>query len=135
MSGNDVPDGVPSSITFDCYSAAQTASNAATAYVSLGLPEKVQHYIGLALPDISESNSLWSQSLVMIDLAVSLIHSKEEDLDRAAELVLDAINTSAGRPIFSIQARISEFVRDTIERWGDTRQINAIRDAVSIKGT
>jgi hypothetical protein len=48
MSRNNAPGGVPSSITLDCYSQAQTASNAATAYVSLGLAERVQHYIGLA---------------------------------------------------------------------------------------
>jgi len=71
MSRNDVPSGVPSSIAFECYSAAQTASNAATAYVALGMPEKVQHYVGLALPDVSTSESPWSRSLVMIDLALS----------------------------------------------------------------
>lgn len=112
MSRNDVPSGVPSSIAFECYSTAQTASNAATAYVSLGMPEKVQHYVGLALPDISKSDSPWSRSLVMIDLALSLIRSREAGLDRAAGLVLDALGISAGRPVISVQQRTSEFVSD-----------------------
>ena len=34
MARNDVPPGLPSSISYQCYSAAQTASNAATAYVT-----------------------------------------------------------------------------------------------------
>jgi transcriptional regulator with XRE-family HTH domain len=132
MSRNNVPSGVPSSITFGCYSAAQTASNAATAYVSLGMAEKVQHYVELALPDISKSESPWSQSLVMIDLALSVIRSKEPDLDRAAGLILDALSISAGRPIISVEQRTWDFIRDAADRWGDTRQVGAIRDAVAV---
>lgn len=131
MSRNDVPSGVPSSIAFECYSAAQTASNAATAYVALGMPDKVQHYVGLALPDISKSESPWSRSLVMIDLALSLIRPREADLDRAAGLVLDALVISAGRPIISVQQRTSEFVREATGRWGNTRQVSAVLDAAS----
>ena len=54
---DDVPAGVPSSISFACYSVAQTASNAATAYVSLGIPDKVQYYVGQALPETLASQS------------------------------------------------------------------------------
>lgn len=97
LSLNDVPDGVPSSIALECYSLAQTASNAATAYVSMGMTEKVQHYVNLALPEISKSDSPWSRSLVMIDLARSLIRSeKSADLDRAVQLVLEALSISSG---------------------------------------
>jgi transcriptional regulator with XRE-family HTH domain len=131
LSRHDVPDGVPSSITFDCYSAAQTASNAATAYLSLGIPGKVQHYVGLALPEISKSDSPWSRSLVMIDLASSLIHPKEADLDRAAALMLDALNISSGRPIASVQLRTSEFLRRATSQWGNVPQLRTVRDAAS----
>jgi hypothetical protein len=131
MSRNDVPAGVPSSISFDCYSAAQTASNAATAYVSLGIPGKVEHYVNLALPDISRSDSPWSRSLVMIDLAISKIRAKEAELDHAANLVLDALSISTGRPIISVQQRTSDFVAEVIARWGKTPQARAILDAES----
>jgi transcriptional regulator with XRE-family HTH domain len=129
MSRNDVPAGVPSSVAFDCYSAAQTASNAATAYVALGLPGKAQHYAGLALPDISISGSPWSRSLVMIDLALSLIRAPEADLDQATELMLSALAISAGRPVISVRQRTSEFVGDVTSRWGKTRQGAAILEA------
>jgi transcriptional regulator with XRE-family HTH domain len=132
MSHNDVPTGVPSSISFECYSAAQTASNAATAYVSLGIPEKVEHYVNLALPDISRSDSPWSRSLVMIDLAVSKIRSKEPDLDYATKLILDALDISTGRPIISVQQRTSDFVTEVSGRWGNVPQVRAIRDVASI---
>lgn len=131
MSGNHVPGGVPSSIAFDCYSAAQTASNAATAYLSLGMSGKVQHYVDLALPDISRSSSPWSRSLVRIDLALSLIQPMPSDLDHAATLVLDALSISAGRPIISVQIRAAEFAREAAARWGAARQVSAVRDAIS----
>ncbi|MER5647899.1 helix-turn-helix transcriptional regulator [Streptosporangium sp. NPDC002524] len=133
MSRNDVPPGLPSSITFECYSAAQTASNAATAYVSLEIPEKVQKYVDLALPDINSSDSPWSRSLVMIDSAVSMIISKEADMERASALVLDALSISANRPIISIQQRAMEFIRDASQRWGEVRQVAEIRQAVSTR--
>jgi hypothetical protein len=134
MSHNDVPAGVPSSISFECYSAAQTASNAATAYVSLGAPEKVGHYVNLALPDISKSDSPWSRSLVMIDLAVSKVRSREPDLDHAADLVHDALTISTGRPIISVQQRTSDFVAEVISRWGKVPQVRAIQDTASTLG-
>jgi hypothetical protein len=129
LSGNDAPDGVPSSISLGCYSAAQTASNAATAYVSLGMPDKVQQYVDLALPDISTSQSPWSRSLVMIDLAFSLVQSADADLDRAAGLALGALSISRDRPIISVQQRARELVRAAGLRWGEVRQVTAIRDA------
>jgi hypothetical protein len=131
MSRNEVPAGVPSSIALECYSAAQTASNAATAYVSLGMPDQVQRYVELALPDISRSDSPWSRTLVMIDLAFSQVRSKKPDLDRVADLAVEALSVPGCRPIISVQQRTSELVRDASDRWGDCRQVNAIREAVS----
>jgi hypothetical protein len=132
MSVNDVPDGVPSSIALGCYSAAQTASNAATAYVSLAVPEKVEHYANLALPEISKSESPWSRSLVLIDVATSHLRTKEADLDHASTLVREALTISTGRPVISVQQRASEFVRDVIDRWGDVPQSRTIRDAITV---
>jgi hypothetical protein len=135
MSRNDVPAGVPSSIAMECYSAAQTASNAATAYVSLGLPDQVQHYVDLALPDISKSDSPWSRSLIMIDLAFSHVRSEKPDLDRAAELAVEALRVPGCRPIISVQQRTSELIQDVSERWGSCRQVNAIHEAASAMRT
>jgi hypothetical protein len=131
MSRNDVPDGVPSSISLECYSAAQTASNAATAYVSLAMPEKVQHYVSQAMPEISKSESPWSRSLVMIDLALSLVRARDSDLDRATMLVHDALAISAGRPIISVLKRALEFADTVTDRWGDVPQAKMILDATS----
>jgi hypothetical protein len=107
----------------------------ATAYVSLGLAERVQHYIGLAMPDISASGSPWGRSLVMIDLAVSFIRSGDADLERAYGLVIEALGSSADRPVISVRQRTADFVRDATARWGSAPQVDAVRDAAAaIKG-
>jgi hypothetical protein len=134
MSLNDAPSGVPSSISLDCYSAAQIASNAATAYLAVAIPEKVQYYAGLALPEISKSNSPWSHSLVLIDVATSCLRSKEADLDHASALVHDALVISMGRPVISVQQRATEFLHDIIGRWGNIPQSRTIRDTISALG-
>jgi transcriptional regulator with XRE-family HTH domain len=131
LAGNEVPAGVPSSISLGCYSQAQAASNAATAYLALGMPEKVQHYIGIALPDISRSASPWSRSLVMIDLAFSLIQARHADLEQASGLVLDALSISSGRPVISVQLRAAEFARAAAGRLGSCAQVSAVKDAIS----
>jgi tetratricopeptide (TPR) repeat protein len=131
ISCNDAPSGVPSSISFGCYSAAQTAGNVATAYVSLGMPEKAQRYIELALPDMRKADSPWSRSLVMIDMASALIQPKDADLDRAAGIIVEALTISASRPVISVQQRASDFVCSAAGRWGNIKQVSAIRDAIS----
>jgi transcriptional regulator with XRE-family HTH domain len=135
LARQEIPGGVPSSISFDCYSEAQTASNAATAYLSLGMPDKVQHYIALALPEIAKSDSAWSRSLVMIDLASSLIHPAGADLDRATSLMLEALSISSDRPIVAVRQRTSEFLRRASGQWGEVRQVREVREAASSSST
>lgn len=80
LPGTDTPVGVPSSISLDSYSPAQIAGNAATAYLSLAKPDRVEHYAGLALSEMSDANSPWGRSLVMIDVARSHILNDAADL-------------------------------------------------------
>jgi hypothetical protein len=100
-------------------------------YVSVGLAEQVRHYIGLAMPDISASGSPWGRSLVMIDLAFSVIQSGDADLERAGGLVIEALGISAGRPVISVRQRTADFIRDATERWGSAPQVDAVRDAAA----
>ncbi|MFC5826989.1 helix-turn-helix domain-containing protein [Nonomuraea insulae] len=131
LSCNQVPSGVPSSISLGCYSAAQAASNAATAYLSLGMPDKVRQYVTLALPDIDSSESPWSRSLIMIDYAASLVPSEDADVEHISSLALDALSISAGRPIISVQQRAIELVRQASQRWPTADQLGQVRHAIS----
>ncbi len=135
MLRNDAPDGIASSITLDCYSHAQVVSNAATAYVSLEMPDKVQHYIDLAMPEIMSCGSPWSQSLVKIDLAFSFLWSGNQDLEHASTLAREALDASAGRPVVSVQQRVAGFIRAATATWGNVPQIAEIREIAGTLGT
>jgi hypothetical protein len=131
LSSNDVPNGLPSSIGLGCYSEAQVAGNAATAYLSLGEPAKVRHYVGLAAPDNANGGSPWSRALVAIDLATAIAQSKDADLDHASKLILDAIGATKDRPIIAVRQRATEFATYAVQRWGQMPQVTAIHDALS----
>ncbi|MFG2444975.1 hypothetical protein ACGFQG_19085 [Nocardia fluminea] len=130
---DNAPEGVPSSISLGSYSAAQVAGNAATSYLSLAMPSKVEQYAGLALADMNNTNSPWGRSLVMIDVARSQVLAEDADLDAAVAIMHDALDTSPGKPMAQVQRRASEFLRDVAERWGDTSQLKGVRDALASK--
>ncbi|MGW4330538.1 hypothetical protein ACWEKR_32195 [Nocardia sp. NPDC004573] len=131
VSRNEAPDGVPSSISLESYSPAQVAGNAATAYLSLAMPDRVERYVELALPEMSDDNSPWGRSLVMIDLARSHVVSAGGDLDAATGIMIDALDISAGTPMMQVRRRASEFVEDATARWGDASPLRAVRDVLA----
>ncbi|WP_433683409.1 helix-turn-helix transcriptional regulator [Nocardia sp. CA-119907] len=131
MEQNNAPAGAPSSISLGCYSAAQVAGNAATAYVSLAMPIRVEEYVNRALPEMSKSNSPWGRSLVIIDLARSQILSEQADLDYATALMLDALDISEGKPMIPVRRRAAEFAQDVAARWGSSPQLSVVRDALA----
>jgi hypothetical protein len=127
MSKNSVPDGMPSSVSLGCYSSAQTAGNAVTAYVALGNPNRVQEYANLASPGIQNSASQWSRSLLQIDLATSTLSGKDCDLYHASSSVVEALRLSSGRPIISIYRRAFDFAMTAERRWGKIQAISNLR--------
>lgn len=130
---DSAPDGVPSSISLGSYSAAQVAGNAATSYLSLAMPNRVEQYAELALADMNNTNSPWGRSLVMIDVARSHVLAEDADLDAAVSIMHDALDASPGKPMAQVQRRASEFLHDVAERWGDTSQLKGVRDALASK--
>ncbi|MGW6620672.1 hypothetical protein ACWF99_05520 [Nocardia sp. NPDC055002] len=130
---DSAPDGVPSSISLGSYSAAQVAGNAATSYLSLAMPDKVEQYAELALADMNNTNSPWGRSLVIIDVARSHVLAEDADLDAAVAIMHDALDTSPDKPMAQVQRRASEFLRDVADRWGDTSQLKGVRDALASK--
>ncbi|WP_280249394.1 hypothetical protein [Nocardia abscessus] len=131
LSHNREPAVVPSSISLESYSPAQVAGNAATSYLSLAMPEKVEQYAQLALPEMNDTNSPWGRSLVMIDLARSHVLAEDADLDAATSIMLDALGVSPSNPMMQVRRRVSEFVQDATARWGDTLQLRAVREALA----
>lgn len=131
ISRHEVSAGLPSSITLECYSPAQVAGNAATAYLSLAMKSKVEQYAHLALPEMTKAASPWSSSLVLIDLACSHALSEKGDMDYAVSLILDALDIPSEKSIVSLRQRAGEFVRCATDRWGDLPQLYEVRDALA----
>lgn len=124
------PAAVPSSIALESYDAAQVAGNAATSYLSLAMPDKVEQYVRLALPEMTGAKSPWGRSLVMIDLARSHVLSENADLDAAAAIMLDALDVSPGKAMMQVRRRSAEFLQEAGARWGETIQLRAVREAL-----
>lgn len=130
----DTVPGVSPCISLGIYSAARTASNAVTAYVSLGQPEQVEQYSRLVMPAMEASDSCWTQSLVRLDIATAMVSAKRPEPEQAASLVTEALNISAERPITSVILRSREFF-DVASRWNDVPAIaeaaETLRSAVA----
>ncbi|MFI6362281.1 hypothetical protein ACIBG0_05980 [Nocardia sp. NPDC050630] len=126
---------MPSSISLGSYSSAQIAGNAATAYLSLAAPERVEEYARLALAEMNEANSPWGRSLVMIDMARAHVLTDDADLDAATDIMLDALDPSRGTLMLQVQRRGSEFVRDATVRWGNTSELRMLRDMLTSVNT
>lgn len=120
----DVP-GVSPCVSFGGYSRARLASNAVTAYVDLGLPDNVSFHADQAMDEFDTSESTWSQSLIRLDLANTLILAKDGDPAEASGLVTTALDISAGNPIASVVQRSRSFARSTM-KW---RGISAVAEA------
>lgn len=123
--------GVSPCISFGLYSNARTASNAATAYVDLGLPERVREYADQVMPTFEASDSVWSQSLVRLDLAKSMVLSESPEPERAATLVVEALTISAERPITSVLKRSREFIH-AASRWNDLPAVSEVAETLQI---
>lgn len=121
--------GVSSPVSFGGYSLARTASNAVTAYVPLRLPASVQEHAEIAMPEFEASESRWSQSLLRLDLANSLIISPNPDVERGCSLVAEALDISKDRPITSVIQRSREFI-SAASPWADSQTIQNIKDVL-----
>ena len=115
--------------SFGGYSRARMASNAVTAYVDLGLPESVALHADQAMDEFDSSESSWSQSLIRLDLANSLVLAKGGDPVEASSLVKAALDISGGKPITSVVQRSRSFVRATT-RWRGIPAVDEAHDMV-----
>ncbi|MBB5083140.1 tetratricopeptide (TPR) repeat protein [Nonomuraea endophytica] len=127
----DSVSGVSSCISFGLYSAARTASNAATAYVALRRPDRVQEYADEVLPVFEASESCWSQSLLRLDIATALLLADRPEPEQAASLAIEALTISAERPITSVLTRSRELLH-AANRWAELPAIREVADTLRV---
>ena len=83
------------------------------------------------MPEFEDSDSQWSQALIRLDLAKSIVADPGGDAEEAAGLVRRALDLSAGNPITSVVQRSREFMRASARRWSGVQAVADLRDAVS----
>ncbi|WP_330182723.1 hypothetical protein OHB26_03125 [Nocardia sp. NBC_01503] len=105
----NIPDGLTPALTFEPYGQARLAANAATAYLSAGDFDRTLKYGHQVETLVDESDSVWSRSLVRLDIATALIRLASPDIEQATHLGSQALTFSEERPIRSVWQRAHEF--------------------------
>ncbi len=130
-SRGDTSPGITSCISFGAYGQARTAANAVTVFVDLRDHAEVEQHAAAALPACEASDSVWSQSLVRLDVARSLIQTAHPQVERASALVSEALTISAEKPITSVVQRSSDFLASA-SRFGPLPELNKLASTLSL---
>ncbi len=117
VAGQDGPAGMTPCIDFAPYGWARTAANAATAYLAVGDYRKVLQLTQELGTVVATSDSDWSRSLIMLDEATALTLGHQADIEYAAAVGINALATSADKPITSIGKRATELAA-SLQRYG-----------------
>jgi tetratricopeptide (TPR) repeat protein len=103
-----IPAGLTPCISFEPYSRARIAANAATAFLSVGDASRALEYADQVETLVDASDSVWSRSLVRLDKAAALLRQERPDVEQAMRLGGEALIASADRPIRSVWQRAHE---------------------------
>ncbi|WP_216916695.1 helix-turn-helix domain-containing protein [Nocardia noduli] len=95
-------------LDFAPYSEARLMANAATAFLSVGDHARTLDYGRRVEERVNESDSVWSRSLVRIDMAAALAAGEHHDVEQAVSLGVEALAASSDRPIRSVWQRAHE---------------------------
>ncbi|WP_330250730.1 hypothetical protein OG874_31620 [Nocardia sp. NBC_00565] len=95
-------------LTFAPYGEARLMANAATAYLSAGGYRRTLDYGHQVDQLVNESDSVWSRSLVKLDVAAALLHQRRPDVEQSVQLGVEALAASRDRPIRSVWQRAHE---------------------------
>ena len=119
-----VPAGLTPCISFEPYSVARIAANAATAYLSVGDAPRALEHADQVETLVEASDSVWSRSLVRLDKAAALLRQDRPDVEQAMQLGGEALVASADRPIRSVWQRAHELHAETAP-W---RRLRVVRE-------
>lgn len=104
----DVVHGLTPALTFESYGIARLMANAATAFLSAGRFDKALEFGGLVEDHVSQSDSVWSRTLVRLDVATALVLQHSPEVEHAVRLGIEALDASSDRPIRSVWQRANE---------------------------
>ncbi|WP_139347957.1 helix-turn-helix domain-containing protein [Nocardia donostiensis] len=97
--------GLTPALTFEPYGHARLMANAATAFLAAGDYQRTLDYGQQVEECVNESDSVWSRSLVRLDMATAMLGKNHRDLEHAVQLGVEALAMSSDRPIRSVWQR------------------------------
>ncbi|MEU2030111.1 hypothetical protein [Nocardia amamiensis] len=105
----DTGPGLTPALTFAPYGEARLMANAATAFLSAGEHHRCLDYGQQVEDRVAESDSVWSRSLVRLDMAAAMLGGgRRRDVEHAVRLGIEALEVSSDRPIRSVWQRAHE---------------------------
>jgi hypothetical protein len=123
------PEQVSASLTLDVYCPARAAGNAATAYLSIGAPDRVPAYLNLALSTFDGAGLRGPQALSRLDLATALLRGAKPEVERACELATEALTLTTGHRYESVTQRARQFLAAT-DAWATTPPVREVAQAI-----
>ncbi|MFM9446985.1 hypothetical protein [Streptomyces acidiscabies] len=119
---HEVPAGLTPCISFEPYGRARTLANAVTSHVALRNTAQVlrdaEHIDDL----VEYSASVWSRSLVRLDVATALLQQRVPEVDHAMTLGCEALRFCADTPISSVYQRSRDLYAQAAP-WRDRPQV------------
>ncbi|MET8648374.1 hypothetical protein [Nocardia aurea] len=95
-------------LEFRPYGEARMMANAATAFLSAGDYRRAIDYGQQVQDRVDASDSVWSHSLVRLDMAAAMLGEGTRDVEQAAQLGIEALSASSDRPIRSVWQRAND---------------------------
>lgn len=122
-------DGVSASLTTGVYCPARAAANAATAYLLLAEPTRVDDHVQRAITAFDEKGLRGPQALSRLDLATALL-MPGGDLERACAVARQAMTVTGSDAFASVTLRAHEFLA-LAQPWHRQPAVREIHDLVS----
>ncbi len=126
----DTGPGLSPALTFEPYGEARLMANAATAFLSAGEYQRCLDYGQQVEDRVAESDSVWSRSLVRLDMAAAMLGAgRHRNVERAVRLGIEALEASSDRPIRSIWQRAHELgvIIEAIPARGSDEYLGSLR--------
>lgn len=104
----DTGPGLTPALDFTPYGEARLMANAATAFLAAGDYRRALHFGQEVQDRVDDSDSVWSRSLVRLDMAAALLSEENLDVEQAVQLGIEALTASRDRPIRSVWQRAND---------------------------
>lgn len=117
-------------LSFEPFTGARLAGNAASAYLALGAVDRVREFTDQAIPIFARSNSAASHALTLVDASMAYLVGPTAEPDRAGALVCEALTVGSTFKSQVVARRAQDFVTKAAP-WSKVPEIAEVADTVA----